>query len=233
MREQISKEWKEDLDTLVLTNERVLEEYEETQPDAEVEDEERGQDQKTFTYDHSAMDLLANSISSTGRASTPFRRANFDLLLMLSTQEGLHRVLSQYSEDSDDIHRVARHSMLDNFYKKNVHEFFDGHQHTFGRADRFLEALLLEPPVARDGKDGSLCLIHPASLVEDIIRERSAVAREWKSIIATIPDEHLDLRRIFFTRQLMELTEWNVDPTGAKTGDVTSFEQLFGPGIFE
>lgn len=247
VREQISKEWKEDLDTLVRTNDRILDEYEENQLKAEAaadledddedDDEEESakekapkgnkmmpspysasQDGKTLLYDRSAMAYLTNSIASQDRDSSPFRKSNFDLLLLLCTQESVHRVLREYLEDTDDEMYMEKYEWLNNFYKANVKEYFDGHEYSFGRADKFLETLLVQAPVARETRTGGLYLISPIAMTEDILRERSMVAREWKSIVGTIPDEHLDLRRILFSRHLMEATtDWKLDGISADT----------------
>ena len=69
-----------------------------------------------------------------------------------------------------------------------------------------MEELLVSPPMAQrtDTKDG-VHFIDPMAMVEDIIRERSEVAREWKEIAAKIPDDHIDLRRLLLTRRMMEV----------------------------
>jgi len=258
VREQISREWKEDLDTLVRTNDRILDEYEENQRKAAAEasalddddetEEENGlssqlvspyrpsQEGTTLMYDRSAMTYLTNSIASQDRASSPFRKSNFDLLLLLCTQESVHRVLREYKEDLEDEMNMEKHTWLHSFYKMNVEEFFDGHKHSFGRADKFLEKLLMQPPIAHETRKGGLHIIDPMAMVEDILRERSMVAREWKSIVATIPDEHLDLRRILFTRHLMEVTDWKISGIGSNSlhiEDSLSIETANERGAFE
>lgn len=253
VREQISKEWKEDLDTLVRTNDRILDEHEENQRKSDVaaldddetdEEEEIGlskhlvspyqpsQEGNTLRYDRNAMAYLTNSIANQDRASSPFRKSNFDLLLLLCTQESIHRVLCDYNEDSEDEMHMEKYTWLHSFYKRNIDQYFDGHEHSFGRADKFLETLLLQPPIALETRKGGLYLIDPVAIAEDILRERSVVAREWKSIVATIPDEHLDLRRILFTRHLMEVTDWKISGIGSNSlhiEDQAAHEQ----GIFE
>jgi len=237
VREQISKEWKEDLDTVVRTNDRILDEYEENQRKAEeaaleeddTDDENESpndlvsspyrasQEGKTLLYDRNVMSYLTNSMASQDRASSPLRRPNLDLLLLLCTQESIHRVLREYQEDMDDEMYMEKYEWLQAYYKANVKEYFDGHEHSFGRADKFLEKLLVQPAVAREKRNGGMYLINPVAVTEDILRERSMVAREWKSIVATIPDEHLDLRRILFSRHLMEVTDWKIGGIGSNS----------------
>ena len=260
VREQISREWKDDLETLVRTNECILDEYEENRQAEAValeeddEDEEEGdedkvlknvaspyrasQDGKTLLYDRNALAYLTNSIASQDRASSPFRKSNFDLLLLLCTQESVHRVLREYLEDTDEEMHMEKYEWLQSFYKKNAKEYFDGHECSFGRPDKFLETLLVQPPVARETRTGSFYLVNPMAVTEDILRERSMVAREWKSIIDTIPDEHLDLRRILFTRHLMEVSDWKLPGISTNSRQIqespssaTFFES--GNGTFE
>lgn len=266
VREQISKEWKDDLATLVRTNDRILDEYEEKQRVAEMqamkEDEEEDDDEeeevekgtylqdmaspyrasqeeggKSVEYDRNAMVYLTNSISTQGQAASPFRRSNFDLLLLLCTQESARRVLSEYKDDTEDEFRKEKYNLLNSFHKKHAKKYFDGHDYSFGRGDQFLEAFLMESPIARTTESGSLALIHPVAIMEDLLRLRSTIAQEWKSIVDTIPDEHLNLRRILFDRHLMESSNW--DSTAFGSGgihleeDASSVETVSEPGAFE
>lgn len=252
VREQISKEWKEDLTTLVRTNEQILEQYEEKErqdmlaledeDDEDVEDNESDEkarmldEMEAQSYDRNAMAYLTSSIAGQDRASSPFRRSNFDLLLLLCTQESVHRVLREYKEDSDDEFHMERYNLLHQFYKDQVAEFFDGHTQSFGRADKFLEGILKMSPIGRQRQDGGFCLIEPAAIVEDVLRARSIVAREWKSIVATIPDEHLNLRRILFARQLMEATDWKLDGIGDQAiyfDESSQGDKIYINGTFE
>ena len=260
VREQISKEWKDDLATLVRTNERILDEYEEQQRAAAVADDDGDDDDvageetrdylkdlaspyrasqedgKTVHYDRNAMVYLTNSIATQGQAASPFRRSNFDLLLLLCTQESIHRVLSEYKGDSEDEMHLEKYDFLNSFYKKNVQKYFDGHEYSFGRGDQFLEAFLKEPRIARTTQKGNLSLIDPVAIMEDLLRERSRVAREWKSIINTIPDEHLDLRRILFNRHLMESSNWGSSGYGTFDTHIeesVSIQTVSEPGAFE
>ena len=259
VREQISKEWKDDLATLVRTNERILDEYEEQQRAAAVVDDDGDddvdgeetrdylkdmaspyrasqEDGKSVHYDRNAMVYLTNSIATQGQAASPFRRSNFDLLLLLCTQESIHRVLNEFKGDNEDEMHMEKYDFLNTFYKKNVQKYFDGHEYSFGRGDQFLEAFLKEPRIARTTQKGNLYLIDPVAIMEDLLRERSRVAREWKSIINTIPDEHLDLRRILFNRHLMESSNWGSAVYGTFDTHIeesVSIQTVSEPGTFE
>jgi hypothetical protein len=220
VRDQISKEWVDDLETLIETNDEILVSYEEHQLEAraseeEEDDEDDDDDVKDLTapysdssqgvlvYDRNAMFMLTNTIARQDRDSSPYRRSNFDLLVLLSTQESIHRVLREYMKEDD--RQMENFEWLREFYVKHVGEYFDGNQPSYGRADEFLEKLFSSPPVVQKGSRGEIRLIDPAGMAEDIIRERSEVAREWKIIAAHTPEDHVGFQRLILTRRMMEL----------------------------
>jgi len=90
------------------------------------------------------------------------------------------------------------------FYTERVSESFDGHGQAYGRADEFLKQLIESPPVAKQTSTDDIYFIDPMKMIEDIIRERSDVAREWKEVISNIAHDHTDLRRLILTRRMME-----------------------------
>jgi hypothetical protein len=228
VREEISKEWVNDLEILIQSNDQLLESYLDHQFEARALQEDDDDDdqevkdltapysdrsgEKVFVYDRNAMTLLTNSFGSYDRDSTPFRRSNFDLLLLLSTQESIHRVLREYMKKDD----TENYEWLRDFYTERVKKHFDGHQ-SYGRADDFLEELLLSPPMVQKARDGEIHLIDPTEMAEDIIQERSEVAREWKRVVAKIRDEHIDLRRLLLDRRMMEVTEETLADSSTET----------------
>jgi hypothetical protein len=239
VREQISEEWTNDLESLFITNDEILTSYLDRQTEARKEEEEMQYHDMTFPLsDHSDVDrsfmvTLPNSLSSQDRASSPLRRSNFDLLVLLSTQESIHRVLREYSEEQEE----ENFDWLKDFYSKRVSTFFDGHGQDYGRADEFLEELIVSPPVARRTKNNKVHLIDPIKMVGDIIRERSEVAWEWKEVVATISSDHVGLRRLILTRRMMEEEDDEVDnlPTfsAIPKAKQRSKEGIFEAGAFE
>lgn len=235
VREQISKEWTTDLETLFLTNDEILTSYLDQQIDSREHEGEDTKDEATITssFNSSAIVFLTNSLGTQDRASSPFRRSNFDLLLLLSTQESVHRVLRDYSlmEDADDF------DWLMEFYTDCVSEFFDGHGQAYGRADDFLTRLIESPPMAKRLSTDGISFIDPMKIVEDIIRERSDVAREWKEVTSDISHDHTDLRRLLLTRRLIE----SDDDTSAipkipnlpKNNKKNSKGGIYETGVFE
>lgn len=184
---------------------------------------------------YNAMVLLSNSMVSNTHTSSPLRKGNFDLMLLLSTQESIHRVLRLYANAGDE--RAVSFAWLKEYYLARVSQYFDGHQQQHGRADDFLEELLLTPPVLKAIKDEHsgqeiVGFVDPLRMAEDIIRIRSQVGRDWKSIAENIPQEHMALRRMVLAQQMgdqMEL-ESSVDAHSREGSE--GFEWLLR-GIFK
>lgn len=148
-------------------------------------------------FDRHAMMMLYNSIVFDEKASSPYRKGNFDLLLLLLTQESVHRVLLEYRGDEE---RKVSFEWLRSFYASRVDNYFDGNQE-YGKADDFLEELLLMPPSMKT-VDDTVELVDPMRIAEDIIRTRSQVGEDWKEIVENVPFEHTELRKVLLARQM-------------------------------
>lgn len=189
-----------DLDTLVLANDMILQSYHETIKSArdeecrDLENEDCNVEDllERKAYERNAMVLLSNKIDFQDLASSPNRKGNFDLLLLLATQEAVHRVLREYREKGEQ--REVSFEWLRDFYTERVPSFFDGDQ-KHGRADDFMEELLLSSPSMKE-LDGKVGLIDPLRIAEDIIAMRSEVARDWKEIVAKAPQDHMELQKV-------------------------------------
>mmetsp|Transcript_15974 Transcript_15974/g.33127 ORF Transcript_15974/g.33127 Transcript_15974/m.33127 type:complete len:481 (-) Transcript_15974:2680-4122(-) len=231
VREQISKEWVEDLDMLTKLNDEITEFLEEHNAAAkEDEDDEEDDDENVTTQskdedygDSGEMDHFLKSLHNNGdtdkikrqtafdrnilsswtqllwnpnHGSSHYRKSSFDLLMLLATQESVHRVLKSYKEDNEV--RPETHEWLLEHYKDNVSKYFDGHQ-TRGRSEDFLEEMMNSPRTLIETNSEFLAWTDPAMVVEDIVRERSEVALDWMKIAETISEEHTDLRRMLFS----------------------------------
>ena len=272
VREQIANEWLQDLETMIETNNYVLQTYIAEQTESRVEREasmskdevddddetdeeydddnveeptldaltapyssnEDPQDQETpvVVFDRNAMTMLTNSMGNQDRDSSPLRRSNFDLLLLLCTQESIHRVLRSYREED----RVESLAWLRDFYISRVSEFFDGHNQLSGRGDLFLEELLLSTPsVVR--KEDELHLIDPLRMAENIIRERSRVACDWKKLVAETSDDHMGIRRIILAKMMGNsfdpVTSISSSSSTSSSGSGAKAVDLFEAGGFE
>lgn len=216
VRDQIAKEWTADLETLITANEMILDSYHDFQSaqrgneanqttlGAETADNvtttstltapySSPYDKSFKAYDRSAMLVLGNNIVQDGRASSSFRKGNFDLLGLLATQESVHRVLRQY-RDAGATEFDISFDWLKQFYVARVTSHFDGNQE-YGRADDFLEELLLQPPSVKMKNGKLLGFIDPMRMAEDIIATRTQVAQDWRDIVTDVPmKDHADLR---------------------------------------
>lgn len=159
-------------------------------------------------FDREAMYMLSNTVSSaSNQGSSLYRAGNFDLLVLLSTQESVHRVLRDYQADSD---RQMSFDWFRDFYTRNAADYFDGDQ-TYGRADDFLEELLLTSPFFKklegEDKKTEVVLVDPLRIAEDVIRMRSVVCEDWKEIVTNTPQDHTELRKALLARQMGQVVE--------------------------
>jgi hypothetical protein len=230
VREQIASECFRDFDTLIYANDQILSSYFATQENSRLddrhnEDSEHDDDMPSLTIPYSdssrkhnksafdrnnAMVLLSNSMDYAEHSSSPLRKGTFDLMNLLSTQESIHRVLKEYANAGDE--REVSFAWLRDFYFGRVQEYFDGNQ-PYGRADDFLEELLLTPPMlknvdSKSSRKEMVGLVDPLRMAEDIIRRRSEVGREWQEIIANVQHDHMALRRLLLARQMGEDIEF-------------------------
>jgi hypothetical protein len=150
-------------------------------------------------------------------APSPLRKGNFDLTVLLVTQESVHRVLRQYREDGE---KVA-FEWLREFYGERVPKYFDGHG-GYARADDFLETLLLTPPSVKKNVGGKADLIDPLRIAEDIIRMRTKVGLDFKNVVAHVPHDHTELRKLLLSKQM---ARWGNTP-----GSVEATESEIVPG---
>jgi len=215
VREQIAIEWKDDLETLYLTNDVILDSCTDGLVSSRNVTACKKNKTKALLFDRNAMMVLATSSSSFNRASSPMRRSNLDLLVLLSTQESIHRVLrlNETTASKDDVSM----EWLREFYDERVAEYFDGYQR-FGRADAFLEELLSTPPrfVRTDEK---MHLVDPMQLVEEILRERGEVAKQWREQISDTQVDHVRLRRDILTRQMTVREDMDAKSSSKGTKD--------------
>jgi hypothetical protein len=188
-------------------------------------------DKNFKAYDRTAMMVLGNNIVHDGHSSSAYRSGSFDLLGLLATQESVHRILKLYhtkrqprhlrrqrvandddeDDDDDDEEDATRDyqssaEWLHQFYVARLATHFDGNQE-YGRADDFLEELLLSPPsVKLRARTGELGLIDPLRMAEDIIAMRSQVAMDWKEIVRVAPTDHTELRNMCLALRMMGQT---------------------------
>jgi len=192
VREQIANELMKDLNMVIVYNEGILDTYNAKQTT-----------NTNSPIDQNAMLMLENSIALDPIASSPFRKGNFDLLLLLTLHEAIHRILRSYAPGGGATENAISFQWLREFYSGTVGEYFDGNGR-YGRADEFMTRLLEVTPSMIDNGSGSMALVDPARITEDIIAERSKVALEWKLVAMDVPADHSGLRKALLSRTWVE-----------------------------
>lgn len=167
-----------------------------------------------IAFDRNAMFFLRNSNSFCGgKAPSPLRQGSFDLLCLLATQESIHRVLRDYV-DAGNAREVSFQWFRD-FYVARAAKFFDGNGE-YGRADDFLEELLLTPPSVKSSDDGKIGLLDPLRIAENIIETRSKVAMEWKEDASMTKEEHTLIRKELLELQMVKWGRKPAEPELSK-----------------
>ena len=208
MREQIAKEWVEDLDVLSEANNQILDSYFANVRARREMDKGQGEAVGGFNaygdevaFERTAVNLMNDkSRFSTNLSSSPFRRANFDLLYTLCTQAAIHRILREYISAEEEY--AIAFQFLRRFYTDRAVDFFDGYL-SFGRADEFIDELLQTAPslwtTDQGNKQG---LADPLGTAETIIRMRNQVATEWKDLMRDVPDSHIRIKQAILSQRM-------------------------------
>ena len=153
---------------------------------------------KDDAFDRIGTYLLRNSMAGASTDSSPLRKGTFDLLLLMATQESVHRVLRSYSNAGDK--RWVSFEWFLEYYTERAHKTFDGVQE-YGRADDFLQDLLLTPPLTKTvGK--RMELVDPLRIAEEVLHERGEVLMDYERRVATVKDDHVILRKELLNQQM-------------------------------
>jgi hypothetical protein len=200
VREQLAKEWDSDLDVLASANQRILGSYfliarqEREKKDSEL------QTTPAVAFERMATTILNNHTGISVPEGSPLRKGNFDLLYNLCTQASVHRLLKEFREAGDA--KEVSYAWLSEFYRDRVASYFDGDL-PYGRADDFVEELLLSPPSVIHQGDGKMALVDPFGLAEQLIETRNDIVAEWKEAMQQVPADHQDgIRRIILNKQM-------------------------------
>ena len=209
IREQIAREFSRDLDVIADMSGTMLDTYYDNlkkkyrSSSASDNNDDYGQvDVKQsakllflqFGVDHDMAD-------SSDLKPSPLRSGNFDLLILLCTQEAIHRVLNgdgELATTSND--KSSNMQFLRNFYSNRIGTHFTG-SNWYGRADDFMEELVATPPSVVQLQDEECGLIDPEGIVRSILTRREEVASEWLDLALDTPDLHSGMKR----RQLNKL----------------------------
>mmetsp|Transcript_33456 Transcript_33456/g.50471 ORF Transcript_33456/g.50471 Transcript_33456/m.50471 type:complete len:433 (+) Transcript_33456:174-1472(+) len=214
VREQIANEWVCDLETLKVSNDMILKTYnekieEERKKQSEEEEDNAMNNHPKVDFERDAVTLLRGSEAFADKDPSPLRHANFDLLALLLTQESIHRVLRDYLDAGKE--REVSFRWFREYYTERVVKYFDGEQE-FGRADDFLGELLSTPPSIKTDA-GTMDLVDPLRVAEDILAVRSDVAMEWKVMMEEVKEDHVEIRRLLLNSQMVKWGHKPVDKT--------------------
>ena len=176
-------------------------------------------------------------------APSPLRKGNFDLLVLLATQEAIHRVLNDPSRQARKSAEHGSNQFLQDFYVTRLLSHFSGDQR-YGRADDFLEEMLATTPRMitadpetsasssgtgeKDGDDAAggsqdeltkdvTYLVDPVKVAETILNVRDKVALEWKEQLEKDTKEaHMAIQKLVLAKVMGGTTEECkvVDPVG-------------------
>lgn len=129
-------------------------------------------------------------------APSPLRKGNFDLILLLSTQEAIRRILLH----NDDLAGVE---FIKSFYEERRDEYFSRGSGRYGRAHDFLEELMLSPPsIVLEKYSEETVLVDPLRLAELVVLEREVICREWSDIAKQSPQEHTEIQKLQLDRMM-------------------------------
>eukprot|EP00532_Pseudo-nitzschia_australis_P001604 CAMPEP_0168197382 /NCGR_PEP_ID=MMETSP0139_2-20121125/21109_1 /TAXON_ID=44445 /ORGANISM="Pseudo-nitzschia australis, Strain 10249 10 AB" /LENGTH=371 /DNA_ID=CAMNT_0008121799 /DNA_START=148 /DNA_END=1263 /DNA_ORIENTATION=- len=210
VREQLASEWIKDLEILGRANQQILDSY------FQLAKDERNQDRTTSqagAFERTAVNAL-NIQTAFGASGSPFRKGSFDLLYNLCTQASIHRLLHSLREKGDDCNL----ELLRNFYVDRLDDFFDGDL-PYGRADDFIEELLLLSPSIIHQDNGKVILTDPFGISEQIIEVRNEICSEWIEAMKLVPTAHQDGVRKRLLDKRMEA--WNTYTASTKGGGNT------------
>jgi hypothetical protein len=199
VREQIAKEWAKDLGVIASMSRRVMESYFEKL--RQQSDGGHPADGAIHIERQAIQDLLFLEWSpdeGSDLAPSPLRQGNFDLLVLMTTQEAIHRVLNKKEQIEAPSDAASCH-FLETFYSERLPTHFIGGQR-YGRSDEFLEELLSTPPSMITLDSERSAFIDPMRVTEMILTEREGVALEWQAISRGSPDEHFGIRRIMLNK---------------------------------
>eukprot|EP00527_Entomoneis_sp_CCMP2396_P009231 CAMPEP_0198138172 /NCGR_PEP_ID=MMETSP1443-20131203/1592_1 /TAXON_ID=186043 /ORGANISM="Entomoneis sp., Strain CCMP2396" /LENGTH=662 /DNA_ID=CAMNT_0043799837 /DNA_START=129 /DNA_END=2117 /DNA_ORIENTATION=- len=208
VREQIAREFDNDLHVLSNMSNQTIVAYWDS-----VKEEEKRKGKEVAEYnidDVMAKDGREINIESgnlmfldfgvkDGQAPSPLRKGNFDLLKLMATQEAIHRLLNDPSRQEGA--QSVSNAFLRDFYVARFLSYFDGNVE-YGVANKFMQELFSALPVLRE-VEGNTALIDPVRLAGMVLEKRAEVALEWKTLSALVPDEHLGIRRLLLSQDIM------------------------------
>jgi hypothetical protein len=198
VREQIAREFSHDLRILYMMQvQQLMMKYgrETNETSSELWSMRSGPSRFSLASDETLFLDSWDATDGDYAMPSPLRKGNFDLLLLLTTQESIHRILNNrakelFTEDNVGIMSKIDLQYLNAFYLNRVVSHFSGRQ-LYGRANHFLQELVAQPMT-----DDQVDALH---IVQYILATRQQVAREWSHHAAKVSDLHIDIKRAQFS----------------------------------
>ena len=186
VREQLAREFAHDLDVIAEMSGTMMQRYLD------------GSSGTTGEMERPNLMFLENSVHEDYLPS-PLRKGNFDLLLTLTTQEAIHRVLNDQLSSSHHLSDPSSRLFLRNFYMNRIYTHFTG-SNWYGRAEDFLADLLQSSPSAMQDQEGDIALVDPLRVADLVLKHREQVAEDWLEMALDVPDSHTQIKRMQFNR---------------------------------
>lgn len=200
VRSQIANEWVTDLNVLEKMGGQVFYSYWENVKNGKSQDE--GFDREGMWF----LDYIRSEENDF--APSPLRKGNFDLLKLLATEESVYRVLKNdiplfADEEESNANSFVNREFLKSFYLERLDSHFRGYV-AYGRADDFIEELMLVPPrMVTGGEDSEVtALVDPVRLAEIVMKEREYVAMDWKELASQAPNEHVEIQKLQLNKMM-------------------------------
>ena len=185
VREQIAREFARDLDRIIDISCSYLQQYSEFKEKAPNNND---------AYRTNLFFLYMQPADGEGDPS-PLRKGNFDLLMLFTLQESIHRILNSQDSSLGE----AELMLLRNFYTDKMDTHFVGPV-AYHNSDDFLVGLL-ESPGKVQVQDDKIEIVDTVVVTKLVLQTQAKVADELVEIALEIPNEHLELKR----RQLQRL----------------------------
>ena len=215
VREQIAQEFVRDLNVIATMGGNTLQSYWEA-----ILQHQNRLDDNIPIQRQTLIFLEFNPGEDEGNAPSPLRKGNFDLLCLLTLQEAIHRVLAELESSEEEPHF---YDFLKQFYLTRYRSHFYGVQ-PYGRADDFLEELLLSSPSIRVDDDENLAIVDPMRITEIILEARSRVALEWRKEAQFVPEMHASIKRLQLNLLMGIVPPQNSEKTTESTNQDSIFE---------
>jgi hypothetical protein len=207
VREQIAREFVNDLDVIAETSLQTMDLYW-----TSINNQQQQQQELPVGLPRPNLLFLEMSIDEDYTPS-PLRKGNFDLLTLLTTQEAIHRILNRISSSlrpsSDNECPVevvvvggAGSAMIDSisgqylhtFYTQRIGTHFTG-SNFYNRAEDFLDELVQTLPSIVQVQDEDCGIVDPVRIVQCILIERERVASDWLELALDVPQSHTSIKR--------------------------------------